>query len=83
MRFKEALSVMSMASPYAVSTERHIDKTSLHQQIKQYLYIQMPIEKAVTQCISSFGGNGKKYEKKDTYLKLEGKLVRIKFARIK
>jgi DNA phosphorothioation-dependent restriction protein DptF len=60
MRFKEALSVMSMASPYAVSTERHIDHTNLHQQIKQYLYIEMPIEKAVTQCISSFGANDKK-----------------------
>jgi DNA phosphorothioation-dependent restriction protein DptF len=60
MRFKEALSVMSMASPYAVSTERHIDKTNLHQQIKQYLYIEMPIEKAVNQCISSFGANDKK-----------------------
>ena len=60
MRLKEALSVMSMASPYAVSTERSEDKTRLHQQIKDYLYIQMPIEDAVSKCISSFGATDKK-----------------------
>ncbi|KVX03119.1 DNA phosphorothioation-dependent restriction protein DptF [Shewanella frigidimarina] len=60
MRLKEALSVMSMASPYAVSTERNVDVTNLHHQIKKYLYIEMPIEKSVDKCISSFGANDKK-----------------------
>lgn len=60
MRLKEALSVMSMASPYAVSTERSEDKTNLQQQIKDYLYIEMPIEYAVAKRISSFGATDKK-----------------------
>ena len=60
MRLKEALSVMSMASPYAVSTERNNVITNLHQQIKKHLYIEMPIEKEVNKCISSFGAGDKK-----------------------
>jgi len=60
MRLKEALSVMSMASPYAVSTERNNDITNLHHQVKSHLYIEMPIEKAVNKCISSFGASDKK-----------------------
>ena len=79
MRLKEALSVMSMASPYAVSTERDIEQKNLHQQIKQYLFI----EKAVNQRISSFGVNDKEYRMDDSYLKVNDKLVKIKLTRIK
>lgn len=60
MRLKEALSVLSKSSPYAVSTERNAQRQSLLDQIKSYLYIQMPIEVAVNKAISSFGANDKK-----------------------
>lgn len=60
MRLKEALSVLSKSSPYAVSTERNAQRQSLLDEIKSYLYIQMPIEIAVNKAISSFGANDKK-----------------------
>ncbi|TMP86783.1 DNA phosphorothioation-dependent restriction protein DptF [Pseudoalteromonas ruthenica] len=59
MRLKEALSVMSMASPYAVSTERSASKSSLHQQIKDYLYIEMPIEVDVDKQLSKMAAGSK------------------------
>jgi DNA phosphorothioation-dependent restriction protein DptF len=60
MRLKEALSVLSKSSPYAVSTERSTNNQSILDNIKSYLYIQMPIEIAVNKAISSFGANDKK-----------------------
>lgn len=60
MRLKEALSVLSKSSPYAVSTERSQQNQSLLDDIKSYLYIQMPIEEAVNKTISSFAANDKK-----------------------
>ncbi|WP_151173911.1 DNA phosphorothioation-dependent restriction protein DptF [Pseudoalteromonas ruthenica] len=60
MRLKEALSVLSKSSPYAVSTERSQDKQTLLDEIKSYLYIEMPIERRVDEVISSFGANDKK-----------------------
>lgn len=59
MRLKEALSVMSMASPYAVSTERGEDKTNLHRRIKKELYIEMPIEVDVKKQLSSMASGSK------------------------
>jgi DNA phosphorothioation-dependent restriction protein DptF len=60
MRLKEALSVLSKSSPYAVSTERSTKNQNILDNIKSYLYIQMPIETAVNQVISSFGATDKK-----------------------
>jgi DNA phosphorothioation-dependent restriction protein DptF len=60
MRLKEALSVLSKSSPYAVSTERSTNNESILDSIKSYLYIQMPIEIAVNKAISSFSANDKK-----------------------
>ncbi len=60
MRLKEALSVMSMASPYAVSTERGEDKTDLHRRIKKELYVEMPIEVDVKRQLSSMAFGSKK-----------------------
>ena len=60
MRLKEALGVLSKASPYAVSTERSAINQNILDDIKSYLYIQMPIETAVNKVISSFGANDKK-----------------------
>ncbi|RDV23972.1 DNA phosphorothioation-dependent restriction protein DptF [Alteromonas aestuariivivens] len=60
MRLKEALSVLSKSSPFAVSTERDGDTHSQLEEIKSYLYIEMPIEKHVDEVISSFGANDKK-----------------------
>ena len=60
MRLKEALSVLSKSSPYAVSTERSSTNKNILDDVKSYLYIQMPIETAVNKAISSFGANDKK-----------------------
>lgn len=60
MRLKEALSVLSKSSPYAVSTERSTINQNILDDVKSYLYIQMPIETAVSKAISSFGANDKK-----------------------
>ena len=60
MRLKEALSVLSKSSPYAVSTERSTINQNILDDVKSYLYIQMPIEEAVNKTISSFGANDKK-----------------------
>lgn len=57
MRLKEALSVLSKSSPYAVSTERLEQKKSKLDEIKAYLYIDMPIAKDVEKLISSFSAN--------------------------
>lgn len=54
LRFKSALSILSKSSPYAVSTERAEGESQLHDDIKNYLYIEMPIEKDVESKISSF-----------------------------
>ncbi|WP_339144702.1 DNA phosphorothioation-dependent restriction protein DptF [Pseudoalteromonas galatheae] len=59
MRLKEALSVMSMASPYAVSTERSEDKTNLQRRIKEELYIEMPIEVDVKKQLSRMASGTK------------------------
>ncbi|MGR6831999.1 DNA phosphorothioation-dependent restriction protein DptF [Aliivibrio wodanis] len=57
MRLKEALSVMSKSSPYAVSTERSGLNLNTLDEIKKYLYIDMPIAKAVEKRISSFSAD--------------------------
>ncbi|MFT6528604.1 MAG: DNA phosphorothioation-dependent restriction protein DptF [Psychrosphaera sp.] len=60
MRLKDVLGVLSKSSPYAVSTERSPQNTNLLDDVKAYLYIEMPIETAVNKVISSFGANDKK-----------------------
>ncbi|MFC0116915.1 DNA phosphorothioation-dependent restriction protein DptF [Pseudoalteromonas xiamenensis] len=60
MRLKEALSVMSKSSRYAVSTEHQQSNQSLLDEIKSYLYIKMPIETDVENCLKSFGANERK-----------------------
>ncbi|WP_435237532.1 DNA phosphorothioation-dependent restriction protein DptF [Psychromonas sp. PT13] len=57
---RTALRVMSNSSSYAVSTERLDPADSLQDEIKSYLYIQMPIETAVNKIISSFENSNKK-----------------------
>jgi|TARA_R110002126_G_scaffold204652_2_gene352014 DNA phosphorothioation-dependent restriction protein DptF len=58
--FIEALSILSKSSPFAVSTENNGRKTSLLSEIKDYLYIQSPIEEKVLSTISSFCNRNKK-----------------------
>ncbi|WP_111977316.1 DNA phosphorothioation-dependent restriction protein DptF [Algibacillus agarilyticus] len=60
LTFHKALSVLSKSSPYAVSTERNHSNQDLLDQVKAYLYIQMPIETAVYNKIASFRSNDKK-----------------------
>ena len=60
MRLKEALGVLSKASPYAVATEKSQQRQSLLDKIKSYLYIEMPIEEAFNEAIESFAKNDKK-----------------------
>lgn len=60
MQFIEALSVLSKSSPYAVSTEKSDHSDTLLDQIKEYLYIEMPIEEQVSSVISSLGSKNKK-----------------------
>lgn len=57
MRLKEALSVLSKSSPYAVSTERDSKNKSQLDNVKEYLYIKMPIAIDVEKRISSFSSN--------------------------
>lgn len=57
MRLKEALSVLSKSSPYAVSTERVSNNKSHLDDIKEYLYIKMPIAIDVEKKISSFSSS--------------------------
>ncbi|MUL03290.1 DNA phosphorothioation-dependent restriction protein DptF [Aliivibrio fischeri] len=57
MRLKEALSVMSKSSPYAVSTERSGLNLNTLDEIKKYLYIDMPIAKEVEKQITSFSAD--------------------------
>ncbi|CAI89138.1 DNA phosphorothioation-dependent restriction protein DptF [Pseudoalteromonas translucida] len=57
MRLKEALSVLSKSSPYAVSTERESKNKSQLDEVKEYLYIKMPIAIDVEKKISSFSSN--------------------------
>ncbi|OEF49182.1 DNA phosphorothioation-dependent restriction protein DptF [Enterovibrio norvegicus] len=57
MLLKEALSVMSKSSPYAVTTERSEHGKNELDLIKEYLYIQMPIAMDVEGKISSFSAN--------------------------
>lgn len=54
MRLKEALSVLSKSSPYAVSTDRVEKGKNELDSIKAYLYIDMPIAKHVAKRVSSF-----------------------------
>ncbi|WP_321463431.1 DNA phosphorothioation-dependent restriction protein DptF [uncultured Vibrio sp.] len=54
MRLQEALSVMSKSSPYAVSTERSELNKSYLDEVKDYLYIDMPIARDVEKIISGF-----------------------------
>lgn len=58
--FIEALSILSKSSPYAVSTEKSDHSDVFLDQIKEYLYIEMPIEEWVNSIISSLGSNNKK-----------------------
>ena len=58
--FFEALSVLSKDSPFAVSTEKIHDPKNLLQQIKEDIYITMPIEDKVITVIQSIGLNNKK-----------------------
>lgn len=60
MRLREALSVLSKSSPYAVSTERSRDSESFLDEIKSYLYVEMPIEDEVNDVISSFDSSDHK-----------------------
>ena len=57
MRLKEALSVLSKSSPYAVSTERDSKNKSQLDDVKEYLYIKMPIAVDVEKKISSFSSS--------------------------
>ncbi|MCE2594925.1 DNA phosphorothioation-dependent restriction protein DptF [Motilimonas cestriensis] len=57
MRLKEALSVLSKSSPYAVSTERDSKNKNQLDDVKEYLYIKMPIAIDVEKKISSFSSN--------------------------
>lgn len=54
MLFKDALSVLSKSSPYAVSTERGDQNKGKLDEVKDYLYVDMPIAEAVEKRISSF-----------------------------
>jgi len=60
INFIEALSILSKSSPFAVSTEKSDHSDALLDQIKEYLYIEMPIEERVNSIISSLGSNDKK-----------------------
>jgi len=57
LRFKSALSVLSKSSPYAVSTERQQLTSPLLDDIKRYLYVEMPIANKVEKKISSFSAS--------------------------
>ncbi|MEZ9927537.1 DNA phosphorothioation-dependent restriction protein DptF [Vibrio breoganii] len=57
MRLKEALSVLSKSSPYAVSTERVEKSKGQLDEVKDYLYIDMPIANDVEKRISSFSSD--------------------------
>ena len=52
MDFREAIGILSKASPYAVSTERDQTSANILEDIKKYLYIEMPIEIDVREAIS-------------------------------
>lgn len=58
--FREGLSVLSKSSPYAVSTEAVEETNSIYQQIKDQLYIEMPIEQKVLSTIQSLQSQNKK-----------------------
>ncbi|AMJ85187.1 MULTISPECIES: DNA phosphorothioation-dependent restriction protein DptF [Alteromonas] len=58
--FIEALSILSKSSPFAVSTENSGQKSSLLNEIKEYLYIQSPVEEKVLSTISSLSTQNKK-----------------------
>ncbi|WP_415888720.1 DNA phosphorothioation-dependent restriction protein DptF [Neptuniibacter sp. SY11_33] len=58
--FLEGLSVLSKSSPYAVSTEAVQETGSIYQQIKDQLYIEMPIEQKVLSTIQSLQPQNKK-----------------------
>jgi DNA phosphorothioation-dependent restriction protein DptF len=60
LSLREVLSVLSKASPYAVSTERSDISKNVFDDVKSYLYIKMPIETAVNETINSFGASDKK-----------------------
>ncbi|MFT6777454.1 MAG: DNA phosphorothioation-dependent restriction protein DptF [Paraglaciecola sp.] len=52
MDLRQALSVLSKSSPYAVATERDYSLNTIRDDIKKYLYIEMPIEKEVKIAIT-------------------------------
>ncbi|MDY6927421.1 MAG: DNA phosphorothioation-dependent restriction protein DptF [Pseudomonadota bacterium] len=58
--FIEALSILSKSSPFAVSTENHEHSKALLNEIKEYLYVQMPIEELVYSTISKLSSRNKK-----------------------
>ena len=56
MDLKQALGVLSKSSPYSVSTERS-NQTSELDALKNYLYIETPIEKDFEHAIKNITGN--------------------------
>jgi DNA phosphorothioation-dependent restriction protein DptF len=52
MDLRQALGVLSKSSPYAVATERDYSLNTIRDDIKKYLYIEMPIETEVKRAIS-------------------------------
>jgi len=60
MNFREALSVLSKSSPYAVSTEKEPDDSNVLNQIKEQLYIQTEIEVDFKRILDSIEPNDKK-----------------------
>ena len=60
LHFIEALSILSKSSPYAVATDKPDYEHDLLQQLKEYLYIKMPIEEEVKSKISALNSQNKK-----------------------
>ena len=60
MHFREALSVLSKSSPYAVSTEKELDDSNILNQLKDYLYITTDIEKDFRNQLGSLSLDDKK-----------------------
>ncbi|WDE13484.1 DNA phosphorothioation-dependent restriction protein DptF [Thalassomonas haliotis] len=60
LSLKEALSVLSKSSPYAVSTERKESMSAGLDVIKSYLYIETDIEKDFYKELSKLSANDKK-----------------------
>lgn len=55
MKFVDALGVLSKSSSYAVSTEHDLDKNLVN--VKENLYVEMPIEKDVMELLAGIAEN--------------------------